>query len=614
MPGALVADEMGLGKTFTSVAAAMLCKLVTEKVVMGLPLSILWGNTLEEWVILAHNDFPGIVGEEREWYPLQRLNSVPRRLLEIQSTPPHGHPALISALEPILVVTMPGVAETFKSVIDEMTFGTDFKLVNLLHAENANLTHEDLNTSIDEPENRWNIHLVSYDTLTSRAKPSSNGQLSYCSWSFGIFDESHRYKTKNSVGWQIAMNAKIGFKLQVTATPGFHSLYDWCFQTMWLFSGAPEDPEDDTVMEKHGAETLYSAVKSLMHAIRTKDEEAQQDAAHRMIQIAKPWTIRRWSESKLANGKPLVRIPKENAHLVDLEWTEEEQAHLKTLVERYTSRGASGAWRVHRWRLACFSLVLGDTEDRNDVSGQWHDEWPLDTWVESPIFRWLRETFLPMLVKERAEYPEPDQDDASRETLLPEERNENAPPSAPPPQKAVLFCPLPGQVRHLKWWLTKFFADNVDIFHMYAEMGNDERTEMQLKFQDSRNPSVFITTPKVGGTGLNLTAANHAVITQKFWVLNEQRQAFARVVRLGQNRVPHTWLLNTGPGGYDNRASDLHQHSGVAQMRVLHGLMSRPNITTSMIYRILEAREDHTKRLTENGDTLQSDEPLILEC
>jgi hypothetical protein len=97
MPGALVADEMGLGKTFTSVAAAKHCKLVTEKVVMGLPLSILWGNTLEEWLILAHNNFPGIVGEEREWYSLQRLSSVPRRLLEIQTTPPHRHSALISA-------------------------------------------------------------------------------------------------------------------------------------------------------------------------------------------------------------------------------------------------------------------------------------------------------------------------------------------------------------------------------------------------------------------------------------------------------------------------------------------------------------------------------------
>jgi len=142
---------------------------------------------------------------------------------------------------------------------------------------------------------------------------------------------------------------------------------------------------------------------------------------------------------------------------------------------------------------------------------------------------------------------------------------------------------------------------------MFAEMGNDERTEMQLKFQDLPNPSVFVTTPKVGGTGLNLTATNHVVITQKFWVLNEQLQAFARVVRLGQNRVPPTWVLNTGPNGYDNRASDLHQLSGLAQMRVLHGRMNRPNITTTMIYPMLECRQDHTKRLMERGDFVPSD-------
>jgi hypothetical protein len=84
----------------------MLCKLVTEKVVMGLQLCILGGKTPEEWVILTDNNFPGNVGEVREWYPLQRLNSVPRHLLEIQTTPPHGNPALILAHEPILVVTM----------------------------------------------------------------------------------------------------------------------------------------------------------------------------------------------------------------------------------------------------------------------------------------------------------------------------------------------------------------------------------------------------------------------------------------------------------------------------------------------------------------------------
>jgi hypothetical protein len=377
---------------------------------------------------------------------------------------------------------------------------------------------------------------------------------------------------------------------------------------MWLFSGAPEHPEDETLMENHGAEALYSAVQSLIHAIRTEDQDAQQDAAHPMIRIEEPWTIRRWSESKLANGKPLVQIPKQNTDLVDLEWTEEEQAKLKTLVERYTSQGASGAWRVKRWRLACLSLVLGDTEDRNDVSEQWYNEWPLDTWVDSPIIRWLTDTSLPMHVNAPAEYPEPDEDEASNEALRHEpERYDSALPRAPPPQKAVLFCPLPCEVRHLKWWLTKFFGDHLDIFYMYAEMGNDERTKMQLKFQDSPNSSVFVTTPKVGGTGLNLTAANHSLITQKFWVLNEQCQAFARVIGLGQNRVRHTWLLNTRPGGYDNRASDLYPLSGVAQMRVLHGLMSRPNITTSMRYCILECREAHRKQLTEDGDFVPSD-------
>jgi hypothetical protein len=100
-------------------------------------------------------------------------------MLEIQPTPPHRHPTLVSAHEQFLVVIMPSVAEMLKTVINEMTHRTELKLVNLLPDRNANFPHPDLNTSIDKPESRWNIHLVSYDTLSSRAKPSRNGQLSY---------------------------------------------------------------------------------------------------------------------------------------------------------------------------------------------------------------------------------------------------------------------------------------------------------------------------------------------------------------------------------------------------------------------------------------------------
>jgi hypothetical protein len=64
MLGELEEDEMGLRKTFSSIAAAMLCKLVPEKLGLGLALSILWGNTRKEWVILALNAFPSMVSDE----------------------------------------------------------------------------------------------------------------------------------------------------------------------------------------------------------------------------------------------------------------------------------------------------------------------------------------------------------------------------------------------------------------------------------------------------------------------------------------------------------------------------------------------------------------------
>ena len=86
---------------------------------------------------------------------------MPHRLSEIQSTPPQGHPVPTAAFEPILMVTMPGVAETFKSFINEMPYRTNFKLINLLYTENGNHTHEDLNTNIDELENRWKTDGIS---------------------------------------------------------------------------------------------------------------------------------------------------------------------------------------------------------------------------------------------------------------------------------------------------------------------------------------------------------------------------------------------------------------------------------------------------------------------
>jgi len=473
-PGVLVVDVMGLCKTFTLVVVTMICKLQTEKVVIGLQQLILWRNTLAEWVRMEQNDNPRIICEEWEWYPWQRPHSVPHCHFQTQPTPPQGHPALTAARESILVIPMPGLTMTFNHVISKMTNWIHFKLVNFFHTENWNVTHEDLKFRIGKLENRWNIQLVLNHSQLSSGKPSSNGQLSYCSWRFAIFDESHLYKTTDSLGWQIAMKGRIGFEPWVTAMLGCHWVSDWGYRTMWLCSGAPGDPEDDTGIEKHDAEVLHSAVRSVMHAIQTEDEQTPHDMAHYRFPNAKLWTIRRCSESKLPNEQPLVWIWNEHAHNLDLEYTEKEHSKLNTDLEKYALEYAPEVWRARRWYEACVFIMLADSEDDHNKLGQCYDNWRLDALADSLTCIWLRETFLAMLVNKPVEYPQPDHDCAPREALLPKhERKENPLLIAPPPDEVVRYCSLPDQIHHLQSLLTRTCADHVHTFQRYVEIGND---------------------------------------------------------------------------------------------------------------------------------------------
>jgi len=191
---------------------------------------------------------------------MQSLNSAPYCLFEIQTTSPLGHQTLTSALQQILVVTMPRGAETLKGIINMMTYGTDIQLVNFLDLENGNLTHNDVNSRYDQLENLLNIHHVLYDALTTRVKLSTNGQLSHCSWSLEIHNKSCPYKMRNSMDWQIALKAKIGLKLEVTATLGLHSMFDWYYLTMLVLSRVPDYALANTVIETNDAEALYSTV------------------------------------------------------------------------------------------------------------------------------------------------------------------------------------------------------------------------------------------------------------------------------------------------------------------------------------------------------------------
>ena len=591
LPGALVADEMGLGKTFTVLAAALYAKSLTEELLTEPEsrLSVLHNRTLAEWRQEEELDFERIPDIQRTWYPCSHRFPVPRRLLQLAATSIESEedPSHIAPWHPVLCVVLPSVRETFVRALEGITQGTSFAIRDLGKDQGPDITQVQLNFSREYPKRRWDIHVVTYNMFTERAQKNPSGsvpQLTQGVWSWGIFDESQRYKGSNSIGFKVARDAMIGFKIQATATPAYHSLRDWGSTTCWLFR-MPLDVQDTDVVNNHGAQAMVNAVRELELSVKRGDPvEDQKTAATNMITVARPWTIRRWAESRLASGAPLANIPQEMTHQVPLQWSTEEQAQLKKVVLRLQSAALSEshgvAWRVHRWQLACFSFVLEDDGDRH-ANGEWRKlGGSLENFVEGPIFRWLRE-FLPALMQARARIPRMTPNDEELESDL--------------PQKAVMFCPLPGQVRHVAWWLRLAYPE-VETKTMFSEDSAERRTELMSEFQNSPCCTVFITTTKIGGTGLNLVAANHAVVLQKPWVLNEQRQAFGRIVRLGQMREPHCWLLNTGPGGYDDRVTELHTTRGTAQLLVLHGLMDQPEISIEDLYNVLQSRKEETER------------------
>ena len=63
------------------------------------------------------------------------------------------------------------------------------------------------------------------------------------------------------------------------------------------------------------------------------------------------------------------------------------------------------------------------------------------------------------------------------------------------------------------------------------------RDEMVSRFQqEADGPRVFLLSLKAGGTGLNLTAANHVFHFDRWWNPAVENQATDRAFRLGQTR------------------------------------------------------------------------------
>ncbi|GAA4812837.1 DEAD/DEAH box helicase [Tomitella cavernea] len=84
------------------------------------------------------------------------------------------------------------------------------------------------------------------------------------------------------------------------------------------------------------------------------------------------------------------------------------------------------------------------------------------------------------------------------------------------------------------WLADRFGLDEVPVLHGGVARG--AREGMIAAFQASGGPQVMVLSLKAGGTGLNLTAANHVVHLDRWWNPAVEDQATDRAFRIGQTR------------------------------------------------------------------------------
>ena len=74
------------------------------------------------------------------------------------------------------------------------------------------------------------------------------------------------------------------------------------------------------------------------------------------------------------------------------------------------------------------------------------------------------------------------------------------------------------------------------VLFLHGGTPKKQRDAMVARFQESGEPTLFLLSLKAGGTGLNLTAANHVIHVDRWWNPAVEDQATDRAFRIGQRR------------------------------------------------------------------------------
>ena len=104
-------------------------------------------------------------------------------------------------------------------------------------------------------------------------------------------------------------------------------------------------------------------------------------------------------------------------------------------------------------------------------------------------------------------------------------------------EKTLVFTQYTQMARMLVPHLRQHLG--VEVLYLHGQVSMKAREEMVQRFQGDKGPPVFLVSLKAGGTGLNLTAANHVIHYDRWWNPAVEDQATDRAYRIGQRKDVH---------------------------------------------------------------------------
>ena len=126
--------------------------------------------------------------------------------------------------------------------------------------------------------------------------------------------------------------------------------------------------------------------------------------------------------------------------------------------------------------------------------------------------------------------------------------------SSPPNEKVLIFTHFASWGEKLADYLTARTGKPIRCYH--GGLSRGARDRLVDEFQANTGAGAMVLSLKAGGTGLNLTAASHVVLYDRWWNPAVEDQARDRVWRIGQTSTVICHRL-VCPGTVDERVEEV---------------------------------------------------------